>query len=163
MITTVKLWRREVDFTLIVPDRPTHPSGPGRFHDSGSSDRPTLRRAQRGEARRSEIVGDHDPGDLRPRFRPTDPLRPARDGSEAPRPTDPFWSLSGTISVKSTSRRQGDAWRRGSTSVLARVSPNPNFSRIIRLGDQVGPRGREFKNFVCVCDEHTSLFCAAAP
>ena len=52
-------------------DRPALPAGPNP--DSGSSDRPTLRRAQRGEARGSEIVGDHDPGDLRPSFRPTDP------------------------------------------------------------------------------------------
>ena len=86
-------------------DRPTLPLE--ARSDPGSADRPTLRRAQRGEARGSEIVGDHDPGDLRPSFRPTvaTPLRQDRDGSEASRPTDPFWSLSGTISVKSTSRR----------------------------------------------------------
>ena len=84
-------------------DRPARPAGADS--DSASSDRPTLRRAQRGEARGSEIVRDRGLGDLRPTFRPTDPLRPTRDGSGASRPTDPFWSPAGTISDKSTSHR----------------------------------------------------------
>ena len=39
-------------------DRPDLPAGADS--DSGSPDRPTLRRAQRGEAKGSEIVGDRD-------------------------------------------------------------------------------------------------------
>ena len=34
--------RREVDFELIVPDRPTRPSARARFRLAGQSDRPTL-------------------------------------------------------------------------------------------------------------------------
>ena len=67
-------------------DRPTLPAGVDS--DSGSSDRPTLRRAQRGEARGSEIVGDCDLGDCdRLADRPTPSDRPGMGRKRPDRPT----------------------------------------------------------------------------